>query len=103
MDVLEGPKYVSAVDYLMGKYMDKYCCVKSVRIRSFCGPCFPKFGLNTKICKANFSMQSECGKIWARKNPNTDTFDAMYLSMNVFLVLLRLPSGKLGSVAGILL
>ena len=48
---------------------DKHC-VKNVRIRSFSGPYFPAFGLNSRI-------QSECGKIRTRKTPNTDTFYAM--------------------------
>ena len=43
-------------------------CVKSVRILSFSGPYFPAFGLNI------LRIQSECGKIWTRKTPNTDTF-----------------------------
>ena len=78
-------------------HLDKYCCVKSVPVRRFSGPYFPKFGLNRKIYKGYLRMQSECWKLRTRKNPNTVTSHAMYLSMNVVLVLLRLPSGKLGS------
>ena len=36
-------------------------CVKSVQIRSFSGPYFPVFRLNT------FRIQSECGEIQTRK------------------------------------
>ena len=43
-------------------------CVKSVRIRSYSGPYFPAFGLNTLL------IQSECGKMRTRTTPNTDTF-----------------------------
>ena len=48
--------------------------VKNVLIRSYSGPYFPAFGLNT---------QSECGKIRTRITPNTDTFYAVMLSCEV--------------------
>ena len=41
-------------------------CVKSVQIRSFCGPYFPAFGLHTEGVSP--SIQSECRKIRTRKN-----------------------------------
>ena len=47
-------------------------CVKSVCIRSFCGPYFPALGLNT-----------ERGKIRTRKALNTDTSDSDMLYMFV--------------------
>ena len=37
-------------------------CVKSVRIRSYSGPYFPKFGLNTERCTASLGIQCKCGK-----------------------------------------
>ena len=43
--------------------------MKSVLIRSFFGPYFPAFGLNTKICEVNLHIQSECGKIRTKKAP----------------------------------
>ena len=46
-------------------------CVKNARIRSYYGPHFPAFGLNT------LRIRSECGKIWTRITPNTDTFYAV--------------------------
>ena len=49
-------------------------CVKSVRIRSFSGPYFPAFGLNTERYGVSLLIQSECRKTRARKTPNTDTF-----------------------------
>ena len=59
----------------------KFCnvnhCVKSVRIRSFSGPYFPAFGLNTEIFSANLCIQYERGEVRTRKTPNTDTFYAM--------------------------
>ena len=45
--------------------------VESVRIRSYSGPHFPAFGLNTEI------YQSKCGKMRIRITPNTDTFHAV--------------------------
>ena len=52
-------------------FMDHHC-VKCVRVRSFSGPCFPAFGLNTEIQKINILIQSRCGKIRTRKTQNTD-------------------------------
>ena len=47
--------------------------VKSVQIRSFSGPCFPVFGLNTKIYGVNLRIQSEWRKKRTRKTPYFDT------------------------------
>ena len=44
-------------------------CVKSVRIRSYSGPYFPAFGLNT-------------GKMRTRITLNTDTFYAVFVIEN---------------------
>ena len=54
-------------------------CVNSVRIRSFPGPYFPAFGLNTERYSVRVSLciQSECGKLQTRKTPNTDSFHAV--------------------------
>ena len=48
-----------------------------VRIRSFTGPYFLAFGLNTKRYSVFLPIQSEWGKIRNRKTPNTDTFYAV--------------------------
>ena len=48
-------------------------CVKSVRIRSYSGPYFTAFGLNTERYRVSFRIQSECGKI----TPNMDNFHAV--------------------------
>ena len=50
--------------------------VKSVRIRSYSGPHFPAFGLNTERYGVSLCIDSECGKIRTRIDPNTDTFNA---------------------------
>ena len=49
-------------------------CVKSVRIRSFSGPYFLAFGLNTERYSVSLRIQFECKKIRTRKILNTDTF-----------------------------
>ena len=59
-------------------FQHHYHCVKVVRIRSYSGPYFPAFGLNTKRYGASLCIHTECGKIRTRVTPNTDTFHAMY-------------------------
>ena len=46
--------------------MDNHC-LKIVQTRSFPGPYFPAFGLNTKIYGVNLRFQSKYWKIWTRK------------------------------------
>ena len=52
-------------------------CTKNFRIWSFCAPYIPVFGLNTERYSLSLSIQSECGKIWTRQTPNTNTFQAV--------------------------
>ena len=52
--------------------------MKSVCIRSFSGPYFPAFGLNTERHRVSLHIQSECGKIRTRRFPNTGTFQSVY-------------------------
>ena len=60
---------------LIGKTFYNFChWVKSVRIRSYSGPYFPSFGLNKERYGVSIRIQSECGKMWIRITPNTDTF-----------------------------
>ena len=63
-------------------FIENYHSVKSVRIWSFSGPHFPAFRLNTERYSVSLRFQSECGKLRARITPNTDTFDAVYKSLN---------------------
>ena len=62
-------------------HSDVIHCVKTVRIRSYSGPYFPAFGLNTDQNNSEYGhfsrsdgvslrIQSECGKIWTRITPN---------------------------------
>ena len=57
----------------------KVHCVKSVHIRSYSGPYFPTFGLNTDRYGVSLRIQSKCGKIRTRITPNTYTFYAVVL------------------------
>ena len=54
-------------------------CVKSVRIRTFTGPYLITFGQIMEIYGVSLCIQSECGKVWNRKTPNTDTFHAVII------------------------
>ena len=74
------------MDYLISKfsnYHNIWHCVKSVWIRSFSGPYFPVFGLNTEIYSVNLRIQSECGKIQTRKTQNTDTFYTVWFGISI--------------------
>ena len=53
-------------------------CLKVVRIRSYSGPHFPAFGLNTKRYGISLRIQFKCGKIWTRISPNRDTLHAVF-------------------------
>ena len=59
-------------------------CVKSVYIRSYSGPYFSAYGLNTEKYGALFRIQSECGKMRTRIPPNTDTFYAVKIKIKIF-------------------
>ena len=58
--------------------MIPFHCVKSVRVRSFSGPYFPTFELNTERYSVPLRIQSEFGKMRNRKIPNTETFHAVF-------------------------
>ena len=55
-----------------------YHCVKVSVFGGFLVRTFPVFGLNTKICRVNLRIQSECYKIRSRNTPNADTFYSVY-------------------------
>ena len=71
-------------------------CVKSVRIRSYSGPHFPAFGLNTIRYSVSLRIQSKCGKMQTRVTPNTHTFYAVPV-INFFQVIIKLFSKLLTS------
>ena len=68
-------QYADFQNQLLGSALKH--CVKSVRIRSYSGPYFPTFGLNTEGYSLSLRIQSEHGKIRTRITPNTDTFYAL--------------------------
>ena len=81
-NLLQGFKIISNYfgtlnikDYEPSHHLDSKHCVKSVRIRSYSGPHFPAFGLNTEY--VSLHIQSECGKMRTGITPNTDTFHAV--------------------------
>ena len=51
-------------------------CEKSVCIRSYSGPYFPAFGLNTERYRVSLRIRSERWEIRTRITLNTDTFYA---------------------------
>ena len=57
----------------------KYHCVKSVRSRTYSGPYFSAFGLNTERYRVSLRLQSKCGKLRTRITPNKDIFYAVYI------------------------
>ena len=61
-------------------------CVKIVRFRSYSGPYFPAFGLNTERYGVSPCIQSECGKIWTR---NYSVFWTLFTQCLTLLLLLR--------------
>ena len=56
-------------------------CIKSVRFRSYSGPHFPVFGLNTESYGVSLRIQSKYGKMRTRTTPNADTFRAVFLAV----------------------
>ena len=67
------------LNILIAKVKKRVHCVKSVCIRSFPGPYFPAFGLNTERYGVSLRIYPECGKIWTRETPNMDTFHAVVI------------------------
>ena len=51
--------------------------VKNIRIRSFSGPFFSAFGLDTERYPVSLRIQPKCRKIRTRKTPNRDAFYAV--------------------------
>ena len=67
-------------------------CVKSVRIRSYSGPHFSAFGLNTERYSISLRIQSKCGNMRTRITPNKETFCAVkyknhsFITVHIFVV-----------------
>ena len=56
-----------------------YLAFKSVRIRSYSGPYFPAFGLNTERYGLSFRIQSERGKIRTINTPITHIYNTVLI------------------------
>ena len=78
-------KKVSSHFSPFGSYECPPYCEKIVRIRSFSGPYFSVFELNTKIYSVNLISLTEWGKLRTKKTLNMDTFQAIpYVSFFLF-------------------
>ena len=67
-------------------------CVKSVHIRSYSGPYFPAFEMNTERYGVSLCIQPKHRKIRTRITPSTDTFHSVLacilsMSSNEFLMI----------------
>ena len=78
---------------LIRSVLNKHC-VKSACIRSYSGSYFPAFELNTERYGISLRIQSECGKIWTRITPNTDTFHAGKDKNHYYIIFLEKCSYK---------
>ena len=62
-------------------------CGQSARIRSYSGPCFPVFKLNTERYsvshRVSLRIQAKWEKIRTRITPNTDTFQALIVASHL--------------------
>ena len=58
-------------------------CVKGACIRSYFGPHFPAFGLNTGRYGVSTRNKSDCGKMQTRITPNTDIFHAVIVPLTI--------------------
>ena len=66
--------------------------MNSVRIQNFSGPYFTAFGLNSVALHTQF----KCGKIWARKTSNTDTFHAVeILHLTILIQIIKVAFPKI--------
>ena len=63
-------------DFIFRTLVSNTITAWSVRIRSYSGPYFSIFGLNTERYSVSLRIQSECGKIRTIITPNRDTFYA---------------------------
>ena len=91
---LESPQFspqkiLYKLYYINGIHGVYYSVWKSVRIRSYSGPHFPAFVLNTARYSLSHRIQSECGKLRTRITPNMDPFYAVLGRRKGFLLLIH--------------
>ena len=71
---------------IIGFIYSYFHCIRSVCIRSFSGPYFLAFELNTQRYSLCLRIQSECGKKRTIKSPNMDTFHAVLIVITLHLL-----------------
>ena len=76
--VIANIRLYSILTFVLENARNDYHCVKSVHIRSYSGPYFPAFELNTERYGVFLRIHSEFGKMRTRITPNTDTFHAVH-------------------------
>ena len=77
-NVIANIRLYSILTFVLENARNDYHCVKSVHIRSYSGPYFPAFELNTERYGVFLRIHSEFGKMRTRITPNTDTFHAVH-------------------------
>ena len=77
-NVIANIRLYSILTFVLENARNDYHCVKSVHIRSYSGPYFPAFELNTERYGLFLRIHSEFGKMRTRITPNTDTFHAVH-------------------------
>ena len=92
--IQEGTFCKNALSYMFDKLLntpllwfqmyDIHHRVKSVLIRSYSGPPFPVFELNTQRYEVSLRIQSECRKMRTRITPNTVFFHADHTIRRIF-------------------
>ena len=75
-------------------FSSHFYCVKIVRIRSFSGPYFPVFGLNTERYCVSLRIQFERRKMRSRKTPKMDSFQAVFVLIKVNLLAVWCKQGR---------
>ena len=87
LSISEKFSFSKSLGYCRGNYFTEsklhhMHCMKSVRSRSFSGPYFPAFGLNTERYSVSLRIRSKCGKLRTRKNSKYGQFspsDVFYM------------------------
>ena len=77
-NVIANIRLYSILTFVLENARNDYHCVKSVHIRSYSGPYFPAFELNTERYGVFLRIHSEFGKMRTRITPNMDTFHAVH-------------------------
>ena len=72
------------LSYAFGVYYTNHCVLlKNYPYSELFCPHFPVFGLNTETYRVSLCIQSECGKMRTRITPNTETFHAVVIILEL--------------------